>query len=292
MTRRIAILLAGIIISVSGCARFEDRIQTEIVPEPQLYALAMEKFNQNDWDAAIATFERYERLYVNSERVQEVRLKRADAYFNKNNQTSLIIAKSEYQSFLALYPRYDREDYIWLQIAKCSLNQMLPPNRDQSPTREAIKDLENFLERFPNSALVPEARLQLQEAYGNLAQYHIVVGWYYYGRSQYPSASGRFKQAIELNVEIPDLDKVLYALTVSLARTSSHYKALYDFYTRAERDVFIERYKVEHEKSLYEAKQFLLDFKEKFPSQSDKIAELQNEINLVSTISEPDNADS
>lgn len=279
----IAISIGFILASVS-CARYQESIQTEIMPEQELYALGMSKFNEQAWDDAIATFDRYERLYVTNDRVQEIRLKRADAQYAKNSTSSLILAKSEYQSFLALYPRFERDDYVWLQIAKCSFNQMLPPNRDQTPTRNAIEDLQRFLERFPDSSLVPEARQLLQQAYTNLAAYHIIVGDHYFRRGVFPSAVERYKAAIDLKVDIANLEELLYKLTLSLARSSDHFRILHEYVRVDGQEVLKNQYREKHNRYLYEAKQYLAEYTGKYPSNTARITELQAEINMVTPI--------
>ena len=41
---------------------------------------------------------------------------------------------------------------------------MRAPQRDQTETRDAIKELETFVERYPNSSLMTEAKSKLREA--------------------------------------------------------------------------------------------------------------------------------
>lgn len=283
MKRPVALIAicAALVLASASCARYQESIQTEILPEQELYTLGMTKFNEKAWEDAIATFDRYERLYVTNDRVQEVRLKRADAQFFRNSTSSLILAKSEYQSFLALYPRYERDDYVWLQIARCSFNQMLPPNRDQTPTRNAIEDLLRFLERFPDSSLVPEARQLLQQAYANMAEYHIIVGEHYFKRQVFPSAAERFKAALELKVELSDLENVIYKLTLSLSRSSDYYRVLNEYSQGEGQENIRAHYRTLHDRYLYEAKQYLAEYSGKYPSNTARIAELQAEINMV-----------
>ena len=41
---------------------------------------------------------------------------------------------------------------------------MLAPDRDQTATRDTIKELQVFLDRYPNSTLMPDARKLMREA--------------------------------------------------------------------------------------------------------------------------------
>lgn len=281
------------IATLTGCTRYQEKIQSEIIPEPELYAMAMGKYNEKAWDDAISTFNRYEALYISGPHIQEIRLKKGDAYFNKDTISAYILAKSEYQNFLSLYPRYENEDYVWLQIAKCSVKQMLPPNRDQSPTESAIKDLENFLSRFPDSQYVPEARLYLKQAYDNKAEHNYVVGMHYFGRGIFHSAAERFKDALKLNADISNPEDLLYKLSYSLAKGADYYSKYYNFLSFSKQDVIKNYYKERSQTFLYEAKQYLQEYQDKYPENTGRISELQNEINLVTPINnEPEQKES
>lgn len=282
----ILLVLAALLIAAAGCTTFKDRIRVEIMPEDELYNLGIAKFNEEKWDEAIAVFERFERLYVNSSRVQEIRLKRADAYFNKGRSSSYILAKAEYQSFVQLYPRYDDADYIWKQIAVCSFKQILPPNRDQSQTEEAIKDFQTFLQKYPDSEYVPEVRQNLNDAFKVLAEHHQVVGMHYFSRGLYAAAAERLKKAIQQNVPLDDSEALFYHLVLSLARASDIFGKMHDFMKRVEQEEESERNKELHERYLYEAKQYLDELKQRFPEATNHHSELEREINSVTPITE------
>ena len=264
-----------------GCHSFQETIEVGVLPEDELYELGMQKFNAEEWDHSIAVFNRFERLYVNSDKVQQARLLRADAYYNKGRTTSYIMAKSEYQGFVALYPNYDDADYVWMRIAQCSYHQILPPNRDQTQTEESIKDFQSFLQRFPDSEHVPEVREMLQQSYTHMAEHHIVVGTHYYMRKLYAAAAERFRMAIQQDVSVADPESLLFHLAVSLARASNYYAGIYDFAMRVNQESEAPRYRKLYERYTYEAKQYLAEFKDRFPQSTSRITIIEREINSI-----------
>ena len=66
---------------------------------------------------------------------------------------------------------------------------MLAPERDQSATRDAIKEIEIFLQRYPNSALMPDARQIEREAKDRLSKAKYRVGYFYFRQSGTPGRS-------------------------------------------------------------------------------------------------------
>ena len=73
---------------------------------------------------------------------------------------------------------------------------MLAPERDQSATRDAIKEIEVFLQRYPNSALMPDARKIEREAKDRLSDAGYRVGYYYFRQKWYPGAIDRFREVL------------------------------------------------------------------------------------------------
>ena len=89
---------------------------------------------------------------------------------------NLLLAANEFREFLTFYPTHPRADYAQLQLARSYVAQMLAPERDQAATRDAIKEIEIFLQRFPNSKLMPEARKMERDARDRLSEANYRVG--------------------------------------------------------------------------------------------------------------------
>ena len=70
---------------------------------------------------------------------------------------------------------------------------MLAPERDQSATRDAIKEIEIFLQRYPNSQLMPEARQASARPRIGSSEANYRVGYFYYrhGGTRAPSIVSR-----------------------------------------------------------------------------------------------------
>ena len=133
---------------------------------------------------------------------------------------NLLLAANEFREFLTFYPTHPRADYAQLQLARSYTEQMLAPERDQAATRDAIKEIEIFLQRFPNSQLMPEARKMEREAKDRLSEANYRVGYYYYRVKWYPGAIDRFKDVLATDPEYSNRDAVYFHLAESLYQQS------------------------------------------------------------------------
>ncbi len=65
---------------------------------------------------------------------------------------------NEFREFLSFYPTNRRADYAQYKLGMAHFMQMRAAQRDQTETRDAIKEFDTFIERYPNSSLMPEAK--------------------------------------------------------------------------------------------------------------------------------------
>lgn len=174
----------------------------------------------------------------------DAKLALGDTYIGEKTTESLLLGANEFREFLTFYPTHQRADYAQLQLARSFMSQMLAPERDQSSTKDAIKEIEIFLQRFPNSALMPEARTMEREVRDRLSEANYRVGFYYYRVKWYPGAIDRFRDVLSTDPGYSNRDAVYYHLAESLYRTDKPE-------SKAEALPYYERLLKEFEKSEY-----------------------------------------
>src|SRR5262249_1616443 len=135
--------------------------------------------------------------YTQSVYRPDAKLGIGDTYLGENTAESLVLAINEFREFLSFYPTNRRADYAQYKLALAHFRQMRKPQRDQTETQEAVKEFETFVERYPNSSLIEEARAKLREARDRLSESDYLVGLFYYRSRWYPGAEDRFKSVLK-----------------------------------------------------------------------------------------------
>src|SRR6202030_720988 len=87
-----------------------------------------------------------------------------------------------------------------LQIAMAHYRQMEKPDRDHDEAVQAEAEFQTFLEKYPNSPLLPQAEQHLRETQEVLAEGNFRVANFYYIRNAYKAAGARL---IELTNRYP-----------------------------------------------------------------------------------------
>ena len=253
---RVALAWATLLLLVaSACAssRRDIPLSTPDV-DRALYDLGMEALKERRWRSAREYFVTIVDNYPQSAYRADARLVIGDTYLGEGSIESYLMAITEFQDFLAFYPLHSRSDYAQYQIGLVHYQQMRRAERDQTETRAAVTAFETFIERYPNSELMNEARTKLREARDRYSQSEFLVGRYYYRAEWYPGAIDRFKSILEDDPGFTLRDAVYFHLAESLVKSDNTVEAL-PYFARLVQEF-------EHSEYLTEAQERIAELKE------------------------------
>jgi outer membrane protein assembly factor BamD len=197
-------------------------------PEPDrfLFERGTEALNNHRWYVAREYFRRLVDGYPQSRFRADAKLGIGDTFLGERTPESYVLAANEYREFLQYYPTHIRADYAQYKLGLTYFQQMRSAERDQTETRDAVRELTTFVERYPNSSLMPEAREKLQLAKDRLSEAAYRVGVFYWRAHWYPGAVDRFKQIMQENPTYTGRDAVYFHLADALEHSSRPAEAL------------------------------------------------------------------
>lgn len=207
--------VAGIVVlaCLAACGGGVLRPPTN-APEPDLFLFehGTEALNAGRWYVAREYFRRLVDGYPQSRYRADAKLGVGDTFLGERTPESYVLAANEYREFLTYYPTHQRAGYAQYKLGLTFFSQMRNPERDQSETRDAIRELSTFIQRYPNDPLIDEGREHLREARDRLSQANYRVGYFYWRQKWYPGAIDRFKQILDDDPEFTGRDAVYYHL--------------------------------------------------------------------------------
>ena len=177
------------------------------------------------WTRARTYFSELLESYPQSPLRAEAKLGVGDSFLGENNSASYVYAQNEYREFLAFYPTNPRADYAQMQLGMVHFNQMLSPPRDQTETREAVKEFQTFVDRYPNSPLINQVKQRLREAKDRLSDADMVVANFYLSIRHYSGAEPRYRHVLETDPEYTRKDSLYFHLAETLEKSSNARKA-------------------------------------------------------------------
>jgi outer membrane protein assembly factor BamD len=173
---------------------------------------------ERSWTRARTYFAELLESYPQSPLRAEAKLGVGDSFLGENNSASYVYAQNEYREFLAFYPTNPRADYAQMQLGMVHFNQMLSAQRDQTETREAIKEFQVFVERYPGSKLITQVKQRLREAKDRLSSSDVEVGNLYHRIRLYAAAEDRYRYVLKNDPEYTRKDTVYFRLAETLEK--------------------------------------------------------------------------
>src|SRR5438094_4361760 len=198
-SRIVFFIASAAVVAASACAPQTRSLVPAGTTDPDkfLFDKGTEALNKKKWLTAREFFKQVTETYTQSAFRPDAKLGIGDTYLGEGTAEALVLAINEFKEFLTFYPTNPRSDYAQYKLGLAHYRQMRAPQRDQSETRETVKEFETFVERYPNSALLPEAQTKLREARDRLDDSDYQVGFFYFRNRWYLGSIGRLKPLVQ-----------------------------------------------------------------------------------------------
>ena len=200
--------------------------QNTAQPDRFLMDRATEAMGKRNWLEAREYYRQIVDNYPQSPIRPDAKLGIGETYLGEGSTESLVVGANEFREFLTFYPTNPKADQAQYKLAMTYVKQMRAPARDQTPTKEGLKEFQAFFDRFPNSPLMPEVKKYWREARDRLSEASYLVGFHYYRQGWYPGAVDRFREVLRDDPEYAKRDAVYFYLAESLAKSQKPAEAV------------------------------------------------------------------
>jgi outer membrane protein assembly factor BamD len=191
-----ATLLAGCL----GKKVSAPAVGTSAEPDKVLYAKATNDMKHGRYSVGRLALQTLINTYPDSEFLAKAKLEIAESYYKEGGSAGLKQSIVECKDFITFFPFLDEAADCQLQIAMAHYRQMEKPDRDHAEAVQAEAEFQTFLEKYPNSPLLPKAEQELRDVQEVLAEGNFRVASFYYTRAAYRAAGARL---IELTNRYP-----------------------------------------------------------------------------------------
>ena len=196
------VLVVGTAFALTGCSDstfhlpgFGDR-ETRLegqTPE-EIYMDAERLLSEGNPKLAGDTFGEVERLYPYSDWAKRAMLMSAFAYHEGGQYDDSRAAAERYLEF---FPADVDAPYAQFIIALSYYDQIVDIGRDQDNTFQALQEMRDIIERYPDSEYAKSAQMKFELALDHLAGKEMEIGRYYLNRGHYTAAINRFRVVVE-----------------------------------------------------------------------------------------------
>lgn len=192
MQKNLIGILATMCLYVSGCNKhLESALKSS--DKDYILSTAYRFYDQKKYSEALQLFEHATPLVRGSEDSKELIYKTATAnYYDKN----YILAGHQFHNFHNTYPRDTRAEEALYQSAYCYYLASPDYNLDQESTHSAIKELQNFINQYPNSSKTPKANILIRELTKKLERKVFEIAKLYHDITRHKAAVVSFENFI------------------------------------------------------------------------------------------------
>ena len=227
--RRTALLLCAVL-SAAALTACGSKVKIPAVGEADadkfLYDRGTEFLLKKSWINAREYFRRIVDNYPRSVYREEAKLGIGDSFLGEGRIESLILGANEFKEFLSYFPRSPRTDYAQYRLGYAQFKQMLGAQRDQTATIDAIRELQKFLDSYPDSKYRPEVEKLHRQARDRLSESEFKIGLLYYRIKWNQGALLRFTALLQSDPEYSKRDELYFYLGETLKRSGMLGEAL------------------------------------------------------------------
>lgn len=210
------LLLSLSILILMGCASNEK--EDAEPPEVQLYRLAQDRINAQNYLVAVDSLARIERFYPFGVYAEQARADLIYAHYMSGDYDQAYAAS---EKFIRLYPRNTNVDYAYFMKGMTgyyaddgllgNLFSLSLAKRDISGAMQSYADLTEFLIRYPESEYIDAARERLIFLRNLIASSELDGAEYYMKRGAYLAALNRANYVLK---NIPNSTETQRALDI------------------------------------------------------------------------------
>jgi len=211
-----------IILSLSGCAFFEEKDETIGWSQQKLYTEASDNMRGGNYAKAIEYYEILLSRFPFGKYAHQAQLNLAFAYYRNSEPESALAAADR---FIKLHPGHPATAYAYYLRGLTNFNRSLgfldrfvptdTSQRDPGAALESYKDFGEVVRLFPNSQYAEDSARHMLHLRNNLARHEVNVASFYIRRGAYLAAANRAEFVVQNYQRTPALREALQLMIVA-----------------------------------------------------------------------------
>lgn len=224
--RAIHIAVSSILLFVLfSCSQYQRLLQSD--DHALKYERALEYYEEEEYGRAIGLLADIIPVYRGTAEAERINYHFAMAHFKNREYT---LASHYFKSFVSAFPHSEHAEEFLFLSAYCQYLESPRYSLDQTNTRQAIRELQSFINRYPQSERVADANDLIDELREKLEKKKFNTGRMYLDISDYLAAATTFETMIQDYPDTKYREEAMY-LTIK-----AHYQFAYNSIPRRQKE--------------------------------------------------------
>jgi outer membrane protein assembly factor BamD len=212
---KIYLLLAVLVLA--GCGKHQKLMKS--TDNEAKYAAAVDYFEKNDYYRALQLFQQLINFYQGTEKAEKMQFYYAYCYYH---QKDYVLASYYFKRFVNNYPRSSFAEEAMFMNAYCYFLDSPNSSLDQTNTYTAIKELQLFVNLYPNSDRVEEASKLIDQLRAKLQRKDMDIANLYLKMKLYEAAIYSYKNILKDYPDSEYKEEILFSILKSYYNYASY----------------------------------------------------------------------
>ncbi|MCI0490186.1 MAG: outer membrane protein assembly factor BamD [Blastocatellia bacterium] len=208
------VLALALALGFSACGKPKNTITLEEAKagrDQELFREAMNAIRKGRHDEGRILLNTLMNTYQESPLLRIAKLAIADSFYIGGGSKGLAQAEVEYRDWVQFFPTDDLADDVMLKMAEIHLRQVVAPDRDTTHARQAERQLQELLRRFPNTDKKAEVEARTAQVQEILAMHELKVARFSYElRNAAPGTQLRTEEILNKYPNFSRFDEALW----------------------------------------------------------------------------------
>jgi len=200
------VVSSSLLLGLAACAGGDDVTKpiTYSLTAKQNYEKGLAELKDENYPEAQKYFQFVKQKFPFSKYAVLAELAIADTQFARGNYTEAV---DSYKAFIRLHPTHEKVEngYAAFKVGECYYKDMpddiwlLPPSyeKDQSAVNDALRELDDFRKRYPDSKYQKEAESFRKEVLKRLVDHEVYIARFYLSHDKTKAAARRLEGAVK-----------------------------------------------------------------------------------------------
>jgi outer membrane protein assembly factor BamD len=212
---KIYLLLAVLVLA--SCGKQQKLLKS--TDNEAKYAAAIDYYEKNDYYHALQIFQQLINFYQGTEKAEKMQFYYAYCYYH---QKDYVLASYYFKRFVNNYPRSAFAEESMFMNAYCYFLDSPNSSLDQTNTYTAIKELQLFINLYPNSDRVEEANKLIDQLRAKLQRKDLDIANLYLKMKLYEAAIYSYKNILKDYPDSEFKEEILFSILKSYYNFASY----------------------------------------------------------------------